>query len=340
MSVEEKGSGPGSALVEAVNATGAPATIKARVQKAILRLILGSVHPDKIERLRSNASTVEGRSRIDAMVAEEIGRQAIADPVFMERAKARFLNDLAQKQENIEAVAAKAESKLSDASDAEAIVAPEHPEPSSDWMHVFSRVAESASSEELRDRLASVLAGEARKPGSFSRATVRLIAELERELLETFQNVLEHKVDDAIIRANGWNEGDWFSKAVTLEDAGLISGSSGFTQRTIKLDDRGIGFFLGERHSLVVEGDVGTRKEVGIWLLTQTGREVARLLPFYDERPSLRRIGVDLSKSQLTRIYLGRTSRHLDGQFRVQMDEVLWTNNADQVVSNGSPITS
>jgi hypothetical protein len=48
-----------------------------------------------------------------------------------------------------------------------------------DWMNQFSRFAEDASSDDLRQIWGRVLAGEIRKAGSFSRHTLRFIAELD-----------------------------------------------------------------------------------------------------------------------------------------------------------------
>ena len=62
-------------------------TLLAETRRAIFRLIAGGIGLPYYEKIRENLDTIEGRSRINALVAEEVGRQAIADPEFMERAK-------------------------------------------------------------------------------------------------------------------------------------------------------------------------------------------------------------------------------------------------------------
>jgi hypothetical protein len=323
---EGDGEGPGSAIVKAAGATGLPSTIKGKVQRAILRLVVGIFDPDNIERIRANASTVEGRSRIDAMVAEEIGKQALCDPVFMERAKARFLGELAQKQQNVEAVATKAQKKAETAPDAEEAPAEPDAEPSDDWMNAFTREAELASSDELRERLGAVLAGEARKPGTYSRSTVRLIAELEQEVLLAFQSVLEQRIGDAIICDATWTEGAELERGILLEDAGLISGSTGFTSRKTVFDENGNGFFIGDTWALTVSGRVGIEKTVKVWLLTRAGREVASLLPPTDEKRGLRKVADILPKDDIAKIAMGRIVNRDTTTARVLAEETLWPN--------------
>lgn len=323
MAKEEKEEGPATAIVSALSA-GLPSTVKGRVQKAILRLIVGSIKLDYIEQVRENVSTLEGRNRIDAMVADEIGRQALADPAFMARAKARFLGEMARKQENIEAIAVIAQAKVDAAPDADTVATDPASEPSQDWMNAFTREAEGATSEALRERLAAVLAGEARKPGSFSRSTVRLIAELEQEILQGFQQVLIDRAGDAIVRDETWNKGVMFEIGVMLEDAGLISGAAGFTHRVVHIGDNRTGIFLGEKASLVITGEPGAEKEMPIWPLTRVGKQVASLLPETDERAALRKVATAIDKTQLERITMGPNLPAPPGQFSVSQQEILW----------------
>jgi hypothetical protein len=325
MAGEDENEGLGIALAAAANATGVPTTIKGKVQRAILRLIVGSINPDHIEKMRANVSTVEGRSRIDAMVAEEIGRQAISDPVFMERAKARFLGELAQKQENVEAVATKAQQKINAAPDADASPSEPDVEPSQDWMNTFTRAAEDASSEDLRERLAAVLAGEARKPGTYSRSTVRLIAELERDVLLAFQLVLANRVGDGIVRETSWTQGEGFVRGIILEDAGLISGTHGFTHRTMPFDANAKAFLVGDSYGLIAEAHAGTpEKQAGLWMLTRAGQEVASLLPPTNERLALKRFSEILDKTGLKRIIVGPILSRRGNDFQILNEEIVW----------------
>lgn len=319
---------PGKALVESLDRTGLPQTVKGKVQKLILRLVAGGPGYNYYQKARERLDVVEGRSRISNIVADEIGRQALLDPEFMERAKARFLGDMAAKQENVEAVAAEAQAKVDAMPEAEQQSASDALEPSQDWLNAFTREAELASSDELRERLASILAGEARKPGTFSRSTIRLVAEFEKDILESFQSILPRRIGDAIFRDESWTQGEFFQKGVTLEDVGLISGSGGFTSRFIVCDENGNGFLLGDVWAMVISADAGTKKQVPVWMLTRAGREIASLLPASDERETLRLVANKLGKDGLKQIYLGPMVPRDEGIFVVR-DEIVWDKNAD-----------
>jgi hypothetical protein len=87
-------------------------------------------------------------------------------------------------QANKEGVAKKAIEYLSRESE-QVSDKPETPE--EDWLNIFERYAEDASSEKLRDLWARVLAKEIRKPKSFSLRTMRFISELDSETAQLFQ---------------------------------------------------------------------------------------------------------------------------------------------------------
>ena len=63
---------------------------------------------------------------------------------------------------------------------------------SADWLNYFGDFAEKASSEELQSLWGKILAGEIRKPGSFSRKTLRFIAELDQESAQIIQDNLKY----------------------------------------------------------------------------------------------------------------------------------------------------
>lgn len=341
MTDEAAESPPGQGLIEALNQTGLPQTVKGKFQRLILRLIMGGPGFEYYAKAREKLDEVEGRSRINAIVADEIGRQALMDPEFMERAKARLLGDMVQRQENVEAVAARAKAKMDAMPEGEATAEASGPEPSQDWVNSFTREAELASSDELRERLAEVLAGEARKPGTYSRATVRFIAEAERDTLDAFGKALQHRVSDAIIRdPKEWNSGAWFNIGTILEAEGLISGATGFTHKTMTLDDNGNGFFIGDRAGLVCKGPVGITLNISVWLLTRLGSQVATLMTATDEFAALARLSAFIDKSQLTSIVSGpvlRLPTFPKGGIQIPTVFVLWDAEAEQLDEKVDP---
>lgn len=313
-----------------IDNTGLPDTIKGRAKRFILRWIAGSIAHPYVRQIRENLDEIEGRSRVNMMLAEEVGRLAVADPVIVERAKARFLGNMLQQQDNVENVARIAQEKLDTMTEEEISDSAGMEEPGIDWMNAFTRQAENATSDELRERLASILAGEIRKPGTFSRSTLRIIAEMDQETLLEFRETIQNRVGHYVIREQDWNSGKGFDRGVMLEDAGLISGSSGLTNLTIRTDENGVGVFTGKTHGIAVIGTPRIEKHVGVWLITRAGLEVASLLPDPDEMAGLRRVADMLDRNQISKIVIGRAIIS-DNRISVAHDEVPWTlpNTAD-----------
>jgi hypothetical protein len=330
--------GPGSTLVAALDATGVPSTIKGKVQRAILRFIAGGIGFETWQQIRENLDTIEGRSRVNMMLAEHVGKQALADPEMVERAKARFLGDLVRKQENVEAVARLANEAAESAPDADQTVEDGAKEPTQDWMNSFIREAENASSDELRARLAGVLAGEARKPGTFSRSTVRFIAEVDKETLEALQRVLQYAHQSAIFKEESWSSGEWFAVGSLLENAGLIYGVTGSTYQTWTIPADGRVFCRGQKLALMLEGQPGTEVRIEAWLMTKLGLEVASLLQPPDDTVRLKNLVKMLPKASLDKITLAAgVDTAQDGIFTYLPLKVEWERDTESTGGKPQP---
>jgi hypothetical protein len=257
-------------------------------------------------RVRDVKDYADSKTKINAIVAEAVGRQAIADPQIMERAKARFLGDIYRKQENVEAVIASAslllehQSPPKQASDQRT----EKPPFESDWAAAFNREAECATSDELRERLAKVLAGELIQPGTFPRSTVRMIAELDRLTLENFEKILPFRFADAIYIPNDWKESDRLSPLLEAEAAGLVVNSAQPLQRTASVALDGKGYLLGRKYALQFEGLPETKIQFSIVRLTRDGQAIANLLDKSNEEAILIRAAVNTNKSDLSAVFL------------------------------------
>lgn len=317
----------GQQLTTAMNQTGLPSTIRGKVQRWVVRFIAGTIAHPTFQEMRENLDTVDGRSRINALVAEELGRRAISDPEYMERAKARFMGDWGRKHDNVEAVAAKALALSDNQPDADIGEQAANKEPDQDWLNAFTRAAEDASSEELRDRLAAILAGEARKPGSISRSTVRLVAELDKEVLEDFRSLLPLRVHDHFPKSPEWDK-QFFQAAIGLEDAGLVSGNSAMLSKSMSIDDQGYALIGAQAHGLAIKGPVGAKINYPACLLTKAGREIANLLGDYDDRDALRALANFIEKGQFTEVVLGPIIARQANSITIRPTEQLWTSPA------------
>ena len=318
---DEKATGQNdNPLAPIVQATNLQNTLKGKAHRIFMRFLAGSLAHPYVREVRQNLDDMDARSRINMMVAEEIGRQAIADPAFMERTKARLLGETIQKQENLESVLVAANKKIEQTvgTDAEGIG---ESEPTQDWVNSFTREAELASSEELRNRLAGILAGEITNPGTFSRSTIRTVAEMDQEILQQFSRALQYRFSDAILTEDNWNTGEMFAIGVALEHAALISGTSGYIHKQIKANDEGNAFLAISGNSLVIKMRSGLEKQLSCWLMTKVGQQIASLLDHPSPVDQLRMVAKRLDKNQVSAIYLGRIIN--DGS-QFTHDQQLW----------------
>ena len=97
------------------------------------------------------------------------------------RAMHRFVEEEANRQENMEEITEKSIPHLDEQSD------PSNME--DDWVTNFFDKSRIVSDDEMQTIWANVLAGEANTPGSFSRRTVNLLADLDKRDAELFQTL-------------------------------------------------------------------------------------------------------------------------------------------------------
>ena len=94
------------------------------------------------------------------------------------RALLRFVQEQGIQQANMEAILSKAIPAIEESGDAESL--------DEDWIaHFFGR-CRTISNEAMRVLWAKVLAGEVNKPGQFSKRTINLLGELDRQDIEGF----------------------------------------------------------------------------------------------------------------------------------------------------------
>ena len=97
-----------------------------------------------------------------------------------------------------------------------------------DWLNYFEQYAEKASSERMQDLWARVLAGEIRKPQSFSLVTLRFLAELDKEIASIFENVTKYRLRGGYILSPDEQQlkGEPLLQLSFLEEVGLLQNVS------------------------------------------------------------------------------------------------------------------
>lgn len=87
----------------------------------------------------------------------------------------------------------------------------------SDWINRFRNHAEQASTEELRNLWARILAGEARRPGRFSAATLRFIGELDQLQAERCERISRFVLGNTIFTTKEFNSGLLLDEGLALQ---------------------------------------------------------------------------------------------------------------------------
>lgn len=203
--------------------------------------------------------------------AEALAKELISDREQMDRARARFLGEAYRKQENIESIAQVAAEELA----RNPTESPEEPE--EDWLNVFTRYAEDASSERVRRLWGRVLAGEFRAPGSIALRTLRLLSELDQQTADDFEQVVGNITQDFIFRSDDENQGEPLLRLMRLETAGLVTIGGGFLSRTISPQTGLTLIVRGDPLSLAAELP-GSSISIPCCNVTAAGMELARLI--------------------------------------------------------------
>lgn len=136
----------------------------------------GAARPWQIKRV----ARAEAEAEVEAALIRARGRTELSE--LERRTFNRFWAEQVSQQENIEAVTKKAIPSLEPEAKSEAI--------EDDWVVNFFDKARLVSNEEMQQIWARLLAGEANRPGSFSRRTVNLVASLDRREALYFQTLM------------------------------------------------------------------------------------------------------------------------------------------------------
>ncbi|MFC1895464.1 DUF2806 domain-containing protein [Thermodesulfobacteriota bacterium] len=211
-----------------------------------VRSALGILYePTRIRRM--------AKALVDAERTMAEGRSEIKD--IESRAMRRLLTQEVRHQENIEIITKLALKSLPDKVSDNLV--------DQDWVHQFFDYCKDVSNEQMQSLWAKLLAGEVVKPGTFSRRTLRVVKDLDKEEAQLFTKLCTFvwQVDDETTLWPiflGFQE-DLLRKAeldfmdlIDLDTAGLIkhdqAGYSTIDIKEIKLS------YFGRKHKLKVKG--------------------------------------------------------------------------------------
>nr|WP_315381548.1 DUF2806 domain-containing protein [uncultured Sphingomonas sp.] len=194
-----------------------------------------------------------------------------------------------------------------------------------DWLNMFSRYAEDASSSDLQQLWGRILAREIARPGQFSRQTIRFIAELDKDTAQNCQIATNHLVANFIPITDYWNKDPGLTVALDLQRLGLLEGVGSVGMgKTFSLDDEGTRLIGKEDVALAVIGTPSFTIRLNTLFATRLGMEVFSLLKPEEPELALTQLASVMPKAGVYRIEIGGYKQLGSDLFNFQKRELLW----------------
>lgn len=243
----------GDAIQEVV--TGIPAPVRKGFWKAAGRLVRGLVDVPTAAleaRVRDIGHRQKMREKVRAAIVKA-GIERLPDhPDLADRALEHHVDEILGKQENREKVLRFAGEELQE-TQLQSELPPPTEELDDDWLNHFSDFAEKATSERAQRLFGRILAGEIRKPNSYSLFTLDLLSKIGRDDAELIVRFAPYVLGDTLIITPHVEKALTFEAGTRLGELGILAYSTigvGNATRTIDFS-KGGGPFEGKRAVLI-----------------------------------------------------------------------------------------
>jgi hypothetical protein len=239
-----------------------PATV---LVKKISDAIGGIFRPHQIRRIAQAEAEAE---KIRAVSQLEI-------TALQDRAISRFFIEEAKKQYNIETITSKALPLLEDGASPQNI--------EDDWIAHFFDKCRLISDEDMQTLWSKVLAGEANRPGRYSKRTISLISSLDKGDAELFRRLCSFVWQIGDLVPLIYNDADeiytasevYFNSLIHLEETGLISFLPVTGYRRKGLPQRLAVLFYAKPFIIEFPRLENNNLPIGMVLLSQAGQQLA-----------------------------------------------------------------
>ena len=164
--------------------------IEKNLAKAAWKLSAGllNIPLQAIERhLSEKKSDSDARIMVTQTVAQRISEQLDVPEEYVTLAVAKSFGNIVQEQLNLDSVFEKTQQSLQNTPQDETQADRNIEEISDDWLNQFREYACQKSSEEAQDLFSKVLAGEIRKPGSFSLRALTTLSDMDQNVAMIFK---------------------------------------------------------------------------------------------------------------------------------------------------------
>lgn len=267
-------------LKQDASGVAAAAKIKSRAIAAIDRLVGNAFDYINLPMESANAkrrALMDGQKKIISAAAEAAAKQIQSDPDFARVVLQNTFDGLERRFDNKLAVTELADEELKNLPPPISEEENSADEIDADWLNLFESKSELASTENMRRLFGHILAGEIRKPGTFSLSTLRIASELSQATAKLFMEVASVRFLERLPLSEERKK-KYFTQLIELEADGLLTFSSGMTVRRLSFGEVRVHHLAGEQYVLIVEADEGvTELQYSISILSAAGRELATL---------------------------------------------------------------
>ena len=310
-----------------------PQVVAGPAGKAISRLVAGvleipAAYLDQF--VQGIKSKTEARSLVAKEVATAAANLAANDTDIVARAAHNLLAKEYRRQNNKEEIAKKTIEILEQETANVATVehdqagsgpASSPPEIDEDWLNVFEKYAEDASTDRMQELWAHILAGEIRNPKTFSLKTLRFVSELDQETARLFEKYVPLVCNNLFLPTPLPLQGQEFTDLIHLQDAGLLSGASGGIGQTYQSPGGQVAL-TNQGRVLLIMSQQALSFQIPCALLTKIGSELLQIVkaPFNLDR--LKDVVARIPKNGITNITM------------LGAPDILWPEPAQQEVES------
>ena len=153
------------------------------------------------EKISSRRSRIEAGKLLSEAAVTAISEEMKVDRSLAERALTGDIIRSIERQENKESVARKSIELLEASPPTEEQEKSGAEKISPDFLNRFERYTEDASTDEVREKWASVLAAEVKNPGTFSGKSMRILDEIDSNTANRFQEFAKHNLVNIVPNA-------------------------------------------------------------------------------------------------------------------------------------------
>lgn len=191
--------------------TGVPAPLRKNFWRAVGQLCTAAVDVPvaMLEGVaQEKRAETSARTKLIGRSANQLAEQMKVDPAYVRAAATKFTQKVVREQVNLDATTAVAYRELEKSPHINEPVA----DISEDFLNAFEREASQVSTEQMQRLFGRILAGEVRRPSSFSIKTIKLISQLDNQAATTFRRLCslccslqfdQHIIDARVVSLGG-----------------------------------------------------------------------------------------------------------------------------------------